>query len=156
MCGSRSPIQAIVGAVQFAIVEGLCITGVHVWRGLRIGKNLQLLWGVKIMYPCITKLFRKVLEIHLFWADSWSVIVSYPYAGWLSVKYNRLLTHFPKEVVKARLFARLKIRLDKTLGKILKNYVAFAGRWKYAKFLSPQKCPANPDLQASKAATWKQ
>lgn len=60
--------------------------------------------------------------------DFWGVIVSYPHAGCLSVKHNRLLTHFPKEVVKARLFARLKIRLDKTLGKVLRNYVAFAGR----------------------------
>ena len=56
------------------------------------------------------------------------MIVSYPHAGWLSVKYNRLLTHFPKEVVKARLFARLKMRLDKTLGKVLRNYVVYAGR----------------------------
>lgn len=55
------------------------------------------------------------------------MIVSYPHAGWLSGKYNGLLTHFPKEAVKARLFARLKIRLDKTLGKVLRNYVAFAG-----------------------------
>lgn len=44
------------------------------------------------------------------------------------MKYNRLLTHFPKEVVTTRLFARLKIRLDKTLGKVLRNYITFAVR----------------------------
>lgn len=87
--------------------------------------------------------------------------MSCPHSGWLSVKYNRLLTHFPREIVKARLFARLKIKLDKTPGKVLRNYVSFAGRWKYASlcflvFFPLQKHAANPDLQVSKAAMWQQ
>lgn len=44
------------------------------------------------------------------------------------MKRNGLLTHFLEEALEARLFARLKIRLDKTLGKVQRNTVAFAGR----------------------------
>lgn len=37
------------------------------------------------------------------------------------MKCNGPLTHFPKEVIEARLFARLKIRCDDTLGKVWTN-----------------------------------
>lgn len=83
------------------------------------------------------------------------MLESDPCAGWLSVKRNGLLTHFLEEALEARLFARLKIRLDKTLGKVQRNTVAFAGRWKHASFCFPVPLPlwqrfVNLDLQASK------
>lgn len=97
-------------------------------------------WGNNV--SAIGKLFREVLGFHLLWADSWGVIVSYPHARWLSLKYNGLLTSFPKEVIKAKLFARLKIRLDKTLGKVLRNRVAFSGRWKQCQLALPSVSPS--------------